>query len=138
MRFLYFDGGFKAVKGIFGRGYPTWGWSLQDLPRGEIAFDCGMYQKISTNNVAEYLGLTHGLIYMVDHQPLDIPLVVNGDSLLVINTMKGLWHIKNPGLIPLHTKARELASKFTDIKFQWVPRDTNIRCDELTHIAQQK
>jgi len=89
-----------------------------------------------TNNYAEYTALIMGLesaLYM------DITdLLVEGDSLLVINQMTGKYKCHSSNLLPLYNKANELKAKFNYIEFQHIYRRLNVRADELANIAITK
>jgi ribonuclease HI len=89
-----------------------------------------------TNNHAEYAGLILGL---QQAKVLGIKqLKVEGDSLLVINQMKGLYKCKSINLIDLYEKARELESHFETIEYEHIFRNKNKRADELSNIAIAK
>jgi ribonuclease HI len=89
-----------------------------------------------TNNHAEYAGLILGLQKAKD---LGIKhLKVEGDSLLVINQMKGLYKCKSINLLDLYEKAKELESHFETIEYNHVFRNQNKRADELSNIAIEK
>lgn len=89
-----------------------------------------------TNNHAEYAGLILGL---QQAKALGIKnLKVEGDSLLVINHMKGVYKCKSINLIELYEKARELESHFERIEYVHVFRNQNKRADELSNIAVEQ
>lgn len=86
-----------------------------------------------TNNQAEYTGLILGL---QQAKAFGIKnLKVAGDSLLVINQMKGTYKCKSLNLIDLHEKAKELESSFTHIEYEHVFRNKNKRADYLSNVA---
>ena len=86
-----------------------------------------------TNNHAEYAGLILGL---QKAKLLGIKsLKVEGDSLLVINQMKGLYKCKSINLIDLYEKVKELEKSFEKIEYVHVFRNHNKRADELSNIA---
>jgi ribonuclease HI len=85
-----------------------------------------------TNNHAEYAGLILGL---QQAKALGIKhLKVEGDSLLVINQMKGAYKCKSINLIV----ARELETHFENIEYVHISRNHNKRADELSNIAIDK
>lgn len=57
------------------------------------------------------------------------------DSKLVVEQMAGRWKVKHPDLIPLHTRARELAVKFDHVRYSWIPREKNSHADRLANQA---
>ena len=74
---------------------------------------------IATNNVAEYNGLIAALQWAVDNNVTAI--TVKGDSLLIVEQMRGNYKVKNEGLKPLHMKARMLVMQIGNVKFEHVP-----------------
>ena len=76
---------------------------------------------IATNNVAEYNGLIAALQWAVDHDVTAI--AIKGDSLLIVEQMRGNYKVKNEGLKPLHMKARMLVMQIGDVSFEHVPRE---------------
>jgi ribonuclease HI len=89
----------------------------------------------ATNNVAEYTGLLRALEWLVAQKMTAGPVLVRGDSDLVIRQMKGEWKVKDPALGRLFAKARELAFRFPSLRFEWVPRERNTDADALTNRA---
>ena len=80
-----------------------------------------------TNNVAEYKGLLLGIEECVKR---DIKkLSVKGDSLLVINQMKGVYKVKAPHLKELYNNTKEFEKNFDEITFTHVYRSENTRAD---------
>lgn len=87
-----------------------------------------------TNNVAEYMGLIKALEYLVDHKAEE-PLVVRGDSELVLKQLRGDYKVKSPLLAPLYRRVGELAAAFPSVRFEPVPRERNREADALTQLA---
>jgi probable phosphoglycerate mutase len=86
---------------------------------------------ISTNNVAEYHGLIAALQWAVENNVAR--LTVKGDSLLIIEQMRGNYKVKNEGLKPLHLQARMLVMQIGDVRFEHVPREQNTEADRLSN-----
>jgi ribonuclease HI len=86
-----------------------------------------------TNNQAEYAGLILGLQqakeFGIRH------LKVEGDSLLVINQMKGLYQCKSENLLDLYIQAKNLEDHFEKIEYFHVLRNKNKRADALSNFA---
>ena len=61
----------------------------------------------STNNVAEYNGLLAALRWAIAHRITK--LHVRADSELLVKQMKGVYRVRNPGLLPLYQEAIRLA-----------------------------
>lgn len=87
----------------------------------------------NTNNEAEYMGLIIGLEEAINIGVED--LYVEGDSLLVIKQMKGLYKVKAENLYKLYEKAKKLEKQFTSVSYNHVYRDKNKRADELSNMA---
>lgn len=88
----------------------------------------------ATNNVAEYTGCIRALEW-IRSQGITEPVVIRGDSELVLKQLKGEYKVKSPLLAPLYWKARELASGFASLRFEWVPREQNADADRLASLG---
>lgn len=87
----------------------------------------------TTNNIAEYTALVRALEHA---QRLGgRRLSVHSDSELMIKQMNGEYKVKHPGLLPLYREAQLLTSRFEDVRFHHVRRETNKRADELCNLA---
>ncbi|HLY07752.1 MAG TPA: ribonuclease HI family protein [Planctomycetota bacterium] len=84
----------------------------------------------ATNNVAEYMGCIRALEWALA-QGVDQPVVVRGDSELVLKQLKGEYQVRSPLLAPLYWRARELFTQFPSLRFEWVPREQNGEADRL-------
>ena len=89
----------------------------------------------ASNNVGEYRGLIAALEWLLEHGYQGAEVLVRGDSQLSIRQMQGWYSVSAPRIIPLHRRARELASKFSKVKFEWVPRERNEEADLLSELA---
>jgi ribonuclease HI len=125
---LYFDGASKHNPGPAGCGC--------------VIYDCKGEQVIEkyyylgnklTNNQAEYKGLIYGL-EMAKINKIKC-LAVYGDSLLVINQMKGTFTVRSENLKQLYIEATKLINFFNDIKFFHIPREQNKKADSLANKA---
>lgn len=86
-----------------------------------------------TNNEAEYSALILGLTQVVEQ---DIKqLIVKGDSLLVIQQLKGVYKVKSPTLLELYNQVQELVKQFDYIDFIHVYRNENKRADQLSNMG---
>lgn len=88
----------------------------------------------ATNNVAEYTGLLKVLEWLALQKGTG-PIVVRGDSDLIIKQVKGLYKVKSGLLAPLHSRAKELLGQLPDVTVEWVPRERNADADRLTNLA---
>ena len=127
---LNFDGCAKGNPGLAGAGAVIYHFGE------EIWYDDFFVGENATNNHAEYAGLILGL---QQARLLNIQNIkVEGDSLLVINQMKGIYKCKSENLIKLYEKALSLTWEFTNIEFCHVYRNQNKRADELSNVAIDK
>ncbi len=127
---MNFDGCSKGNPGLAGAGAVIYYFDK------ECWSDTFFVGEMFTNNHAEYAGLILGLQQAKD---LGIKqLKVEGDSLLVINQMKGTYKCKSINLIELYDKAKELESHFEKVEYSHVFRNKNKRADELSNIAIDK
>lgn len=88
---------------------------------------------IATNNFAEYQGLIAALELAIAHDA-QASYLVQMDSKLAIEQMKGNWKVKSLDLMPLVSQAQRLAATL-DVEFEWIPREQNKRADELANNA---
>jgi ribonuclease HI len=86
----------------------------------------------TTNNVAEYCGLIAVLEYLRHIGAQHEPIMIYGDSRLVIYQMFGQWNIKNGFYVPYALKAKELRQSFFNLSGQWIKRELNTVADELS------
>jgi ribonuclease HI len=124
---IIFDGG---SRGNPGDAYGSF------LIRGKgIAFDHPVRMRFGfrTNNEAEYLTLLSGLetllsnLRLVGMSPSTVGLCLQGDSKLVIHQVSGEWKTKNERLKVLNRSARELLSRFAEVKYEHRPRSEIFR-----------
>ena len=121
----YFDGGARGNPGP--AGYGVFIVDDEGKPIAELSGAIG----IATNNVAEYNGLIAALEWAVERGVS--ALHVRGDSLLLIEQMRGNYKVKNEGLKPLHMKARMLVMQIGNVSFEHVPREQNKDADRLSN-----
>jgi len=124
---LQFDGASRGNPGRCSCGYVIYGHHIA-LKEGSIYLhDC------NTNNYAEYMGLIYGLR---EARKLNIHhLCVQGDSLLVINQVQGIYKVKSDNLKKSHEFASSLTKSFQTITFEHIPRELNKVADRLANRA---
>jgi ribonuclease HI len=126
----FFDGGARANPGPAGYGVHI----VDDL--GNVLAELSGSLGIATNNIAEYNGLIAALQWAVDHDVKQI--AIKGDSLLIIEQMRGNYKVKNEGLKPLYMKARMLVMQIGDVKFDHVRREFNKDADRLSNVGMDR
>ena len=88
---------------------------------------------VATNNVAEYRGVILGLQLAREFAVPSIELRL--DSELVVKQLKGLYKVKHPVLKPLYEQTKILLSGFSTVSIEHIPRDQNMRADEIANEA---
>jgi len=126
---LWFDGGSRGngqAGAVAGSGTV--------LYRGATrVWQGGQYLGCTTNNVAEYTGLLHGL--EVAKKLGVAQLEVRGDSKLVLLQVKGEWRCEKPHLQALCARAKELVQGFRACSLVHVPRAENAEADALANLV---
>jgi len=123
----YIDGGARGNPGPAGFGV-----RIEDKGGALVEEFCESIG-VATNNVAEYRGLLAALEWARAHGVRK--LRVRSDSLLLVQQMLGNYKVKNPGLQPLHAKARLLAHEIGQVSFEHVRRESNAHADRLANMA---
>jgi probable phosphoglycerate mutase len=123
----YFDGGARSNPGPAGYGV----YIVDD--GGNVLAELSGSLGNTTNNIAEYHGLIAALQWAVDNKVTQI--TIKGDSLLIVEQMRGNYKVKNEGLRPLHMQARMLVMQIGDVKFEHVRRELNKEADRLSNVG---
>ncbi len=121
---IVFDGG---ALGNPGKGYGSYEITSQ---RAIVRHQREDYGDNVTNNQAEYQTLIEALKWLATERGESAKatrVVVNGDSLLVLNQLLGKWKVKNEGLRPLHREAAQLIGKFQDVALIWHARSNSVK-----------
>ncbi|MFG1608444.1 bifunctional RNase H/acid phosphatase [Actinoplanes sp. NPDC049265] len=125
------DGGSRGNPGPAGYGAV-----VMAADDGQVLLERYESLGVATNNVAEYSGLIAGLRAAAELNATRVD--VRMDSKLVIEQMAGRWQIKNPGLRPLAAEAVQLAGRFTEVTYEWIPRERNRAADALANRAMDE
>ena len=123
----YFDGGSRGNPGLAG-----WGAYIAN-DDGTVLAELSGALGVATNNVAEYHGLIAALQWAADNDVT--ALAVKGDSLLLVEQMRGNYKVKNEGLKPLHMKARMLVMQIGNVSVAHVPREKHKDADRLSTVG---
>jgi ribonuclease HI len=126
----YIDGGARGNPGPAGFGVRV------ERTDGTLVEEFSEAIGVATNNVAEYRGLLAALDWAKAHGHRE--LHVRSDSLLLVQQMLGNYKVKNPGLQPLHAKARLLAHEIGRVTFEHVGRALNAHADRLANTAMDQ
>ncbi len=87
----------------------------------------------ASNNVAEYQALIHALRYASEQGASRVK--VFSDSELVVRQIGGQYRVKHPDMVPLHSLARGLLSRFREASVSHVRRAQNKDADRLANQA---
>ena len=126
----YIDGGARGNPGPAGYGVRV------ERPDGTLVDEFRESIGIATNNVAEYRGLLAALEWARAHHCRQVR--VRSDSLLLVQQMLGNYKVRNPGLQPLHARARLLVHEIGRVAFEHVPRESNTHADRLANAAMDE
>lgn len=133
---LRFDGLFEPR--FQARGIATYGYTL-DHDGVRVGSGKGLLfgpGEGASANVAEFGALIHGLAFVEERKTDDEPLVIRGDSRLVIETVAGRWNLTSEHLIPLRDMARRILERIPGPKtLEKVSREENAEPDALTREA---
>ena len=124
----YFDGSYRKEANNAGMG--------AYLVNGtdEVIWECAKGVDAKTNNEAEYCALVE--LLAAAEKWTAYPLVVFGDSQLVIYQMQGVYRVKSKIISTLHQQATSLVGK-QRIRFCWVERKGNKYADRMSKIGQK-
>ena len=121
------DGGARGNPGPAGAGY------VLQAHDGTVLRQEGFFLGRATNNVAEYTALLKGLTSAIEMGASSIEVL--SDSELLVRQMTGVYRVKNAGLLPLFTEARELSSRFDSFEIRHVRRELNTQADRMVNLA---
>ena len=121
------DGGARGNPGPAGAGFVL---RAQD---GTILRQEGFFLGRATNNVAEYTALLKGLASAMELGAKSVEVL--SDSELLVRQMTGVYRVKNAGLLPLFTEAKEISQKFDAFEIHHVRRELNTDADRMVNMA---
>jgi ribonuclease HI len=92
-----------------------------------------------TNNVAEHYAVAEGMrAFLERYQNEEAHLTILGDSKLVTQQLNGHWRIKEGLYMKEAYRAiavlNEIKRKGVPVRINWVPREHNQECDDLSKI----
>lgn len=128
---LHIDGGARGNPGPAGAGIV-----LRDADTGRTLHEAGYFLGRTTNNVAEYRGLLHGLELAAELGPA--MLTIYSDSQLMVRQLLGEYRVKAAQLKPLYEQAGTLLAHFPRYELRHVKREQNARADELANLAMDR
>jgi len=87
----------------------------------------------ATNNIAEYKALIKALKTALEHNVRGVTILL--DSELIVKQIKGVYRVKNRGLIPLFAEVNNLLGEFQHYTINHIPREKNKEADALAKKA---
>jgi ribonuclease HI len=102
-------------------------------PSGEVLLERSETIGRATNNVAEYRALLLGVELAKELGADEVEFV--GDSMLIVEQVRGNWKVKQAHLKPLHREARAALAELGSWSMRHVKRGENERADELLNEA---
>jgi len=124
------DGGSRGNPGPAGYG------AVIEDPQGRIVARLSEYLGKQTNNFAEYSGLLAVLQWALQNGVGHLKVV--SDSELMVKQMKGIYKVKNPGLLPLWEEAKRLAGRLERFQMTHTLRGGNKLADQLANDAMDR
>lgn len=124
---LHVDGGARGNPGPAAIGV------VVSTPEGEQVARYGEKIGETTNNVAEYRAVLKGLELAAGYGARHVQVV--NDSELVARQLSGVYKVKHPAMLELHTQATAALGAFDTWTIESVPRERNSGADTLVNEA---
>lgn len=127
---VYTDGGSRGNPGRAAYGFVIYGHNKNELHKE------GKTIGITTNNVAEYMGIVAALKYLANKREQGIEIAFFMDSELAARQLAGRYKVKNEKLRNLFfTVKKYIADLNATVSFSSVPRSQNTEADSLVNQA---
>jgi ribonuclease HI len=126
---IYTDGGARGNPGPGGAGAVIYDADGQT----ELATISEYLGDYVTNNQAEYQAVILALTKAHEMGATQVNCFLDSD--LIVNQLRLRYKVKHPGLQPYFVKAWNLVQRFQKIGFTHVPREKNLRADQLVNQA---
>ncbi len=124
------DGASRGNPGPSGIGYV-----ISD-EAGHIVEQGGEFIGFATSRVAEYLAMRKGIDRALELGYKSARFI--SDSLMVVNQLNGIFHIKNQDIIPIYNDIQKTIEQFDAVSFTHVPRSENYIADHEANAAIDK
>lgn len=124
---MHVDGGSRGNPGPAAAG------AVVSTPDGETLAEAAELIGDATNNVAEYRGVLLGIARARALGATELELV--NDSQLVARQLTGDYKVKHASMRPLYLDTIAALREFDRWSIRSVPREQNIRADELVNEA---
>lgn len=130
----WIDGSFKDV---YGQKHIGIGGVLKFENKTIFSFNKHMVHTEGTSNSAEYLALLEMLHFIVDNKIKD-PVLIRGDSRLVVNQMNNIWDMKQGVYIEYAFAAKKILDSLKNVHIRWTSRHMNKEADYLSKVKLKK
>lgn len=124
---IFCDGASRGNPGPAGIGY-----LILDI-RGKIIEEFSEFLGIKTNNEAEYYAAVKAIERALELGADEIELYA--DSELLINQLNGIYKVRDPKLVKLHSRIISASSSLKGFKAFYISREENMKADELANKA---
>ncbi|MGA3132905.1 MAG: ribonuclease HI family protein [Terracidiphilus sp.] len=124
------DGGSRGNPGPAGYG------AVVEDPEGQVVARLSEFLGHQTNNYAEYKGLLAVLAWALANGVRRLRVV--SDSELMVRQMKGIYKVKNAGLLPLWQEAQRLSRQLDGFEMRHTLRGGNKEADKLANAAMDQ
>jgi ribonuclease HI len=127
----YFDG---AVEPVNPGGTGGWGFVLRSRDGKLLREGHGVLKArpTMTNNFAEYVAAGMA-VKTYQETGRSGPLLLRGDSKLVVEQMSGRWRVRSGCYVPVYERLQALLGRCPfEVRWEWVPRHKNAEADGLS------
>jgi ribonuclease HI/8-oxo-dGTP pyrophosphatase MutT (NUDIX family) len=124
------DGASRGNPGPSGIGYCI------HNSEGQIIEQGGEFIGFATSRVAEYMAMRKGIDRALELGYKSARFI--SDSLMVVNQLNGVFHIKNQDIIPIYNDILKTIENFEAVSFTHVPRSENYIADHEANVAIDK
>ena len=121
------DGASRGNPGPAGIGYCIRNHNGQVIEKG------GEFIGFATSRMAEYYAMRKGIERAIELGYRSVRFV--SDSLMVVNQLNGIFHIKNKDIIPVYQDIQAKLDQFEAVSFVHVPRSENQIADHEANFA---
>jgi len=124
---IFCDGASRGNPGPSGIGY------LILDPAGRTLMERYEFLGIRTNNQAEYHAAIKALEKAIELNAEEVELYT--DSELLVKQLRGEYVVRDPELKTLHARLRSLVAGLAKFEVKQVPREENVKADDLANMA---
>lgn len=121
------DGASRGNPGPSGIGY-----CIHDSS-GKITERKGEFIGFATSRMAEYYAMKKGIERAIELGYKSVHFI--SDSLMVVNQLNGIFHVKNQDVAPIYNDIQQKLSNFDAVSFTHVPRSKNMIADSEANAA---